>query len=49
MPCLANVAFHGANTLVQMNTDFDLAPEMEILVDDGAANAFTWASTDFIL
>ena len=39
----------GANTLVQVNTDFDAAAEMEILVDDGAANAFNWVATDFIL
>ena len=39
----------GANTLVQVNTDFDFAPEMEILVDDGAANAFNWVASDFIL
>jgi len=39
----------GANTLVQVNSDFDFAPEMEILVDDGAANAFNWVASDFIL
>ena len=43
------VDFSGVNTLVQVNTDFDAAPEMELLVDDGGANALNWVSTDFIL
>lgn len=43
------VANVGAGTLVQVNTDFDAAAETEILVDDGAATAFTWSANDFVL
>lgn len=40
---------HGADSLIQANVGGSLAPELEILVRDGAALPVQWVAGDFIL
>jgi Ca2+-binding RTX toxin-like protein len=44
-----HVVASGSDTLVQANTGGSLAPELEILVKDGAAGPSQWVAGDFIL
>jgi Ca2+-binding RTX toxin-like protein len=44
-----HVVASGTNTLIQANTGGTIAPELEILVKDGAATPAQWVAGDFIL
>lgn len=44
-----HVGASGNNTLIQANTGGSTAPELEILVKDGAALPSQWVADDFIL
>ena len=48
-PGQMQVAAVGADTLVRANTAGSLAPDLEILVKDGAALPEQWVAGDFIL
>jgi arylsulfatase A-like enzyme len=39
----------GRDTVIQINCNADLAPEMEIQVNDGGATAAQWTAADFVL
>lgn len=44
-----NVVASGSDTLIRANTGGSLAPELEILVQDGGATPGQWVAGDFIL
>jgi Ca2+-binding RTX toxin-like protein len=48
-PGQVNVFNDSGNTIIQLNTDFDLFAESQIQVNDGATLAAHWEALDFIL
>jgi Ca2+-binding RTX toxin-like protein len=48
-PGQVNVFDDAGNTIIQLNTDFDLFAESQIQVNDGATVASFWADFDFVL
>ncbi len=48
-PGQVGVFNQAGNTIIQLNTDFDLFAESQIQVNDGVHTASLWSAIDFIL